>query len=89
MRRCTFNSLREKEVINICNGKSLGYIVDLEIEMPAGRIISIIVPGEGGFLCFGKRPPMIIDCSRIQKVGEDTILVDLSCPEPCPPKGNC
>ena len=50
MRLC---ELREKEVINICDGKRLGCIVDLEFDVCTGKIEAVIIPGPGkiwGFL---------------------------------------
>ena len=43
MSRESFNSMRDKEVINICDGKRLGYINDVEIDSCDGRICAIIV----------------------------------------------
>ena len=41
-----FSELREKEVINICDGRRLGFVCDVEIEMPAGKICTLIIPAE-------------------------------------------
>ncbi len=40
-----FCEMREKEVVNICTGKQLGCVVDLELDTCSGKIESIIVPG--------------------------------------------
>ena len=50
MKRESFNSLRDKEVINICDGKRLGYINDLEIDICDGKVCAIVVL----FDCVGK-----------------------------------
>jgi len=42
MRFCKF---RQKEVVNILDGRSLGYICDMEIDAVNGNICAIIVPG--------------------------------------------
>ena len=39
------SDFRQKEVINIRNGKRLGVIVDMEFDLQAGRITAIVVPG--------------------------------------------
>ncbi len=39
-----FCELREKEVVNICNGKCLGGVVDLQINACSGAIEALIVP---------------------------------------------
>ena len=41
----TFNELREKEIINICDGARLGRICDLELDDCTGLLCSIVVPG--------------------------------------------
>ena len=43
---CSVDELKEKEVINVCDGRKLGYICDLTVDTCTGRIISIIVPGD-------------------------------------------
>ena len=44
-----FCELKEKEVVNICNGKCLGGVVDLQINECSGAIEALIVPGPGKF----------------------------------------
>jgi YlmC/YmxH family sporulation protein len=71
------SELREREVVNILDGKRLGLASDLEIEAETGRIKAIIVPGPGKFLwLFGKSEEFIIPWERIKKIGVDVILVD-------------
>ena len=77
--RATFEELCEKEVINICDGRRLGHIDDLQIELCDGRILAIIVPGPGKLfgLLRGDQECVIPYC-KIVKFGEDVILVDLN-----------
>lgn len=71
------SELREREVVNILDGKRLGLASDLEIEAETGRIKAIIVPGPGKFLwVFGKNEEFVIPWERIKKIGVDVILVD-------------
>ena len=60
MGRCCTADLRDKEVINICDGKRLGYVIDVEIDLCDGKIISIVVPGECNMLGFGKGNDIVI-----------------------------
>ena len=70
--------LQKKEVINISNGKRLGFLYDIEIDLKTGTIGSIIVPGESKFLgLFGRNEEYIISFSQIKKIGDDIILVEL------------
>ena len=39
--------MRDKEVINICDGKRLGCVMDLEFDACSGKIEKIIIPGPG------------------------------------------
>lgn len=75
MRMC---ELREKEVVNICSGKCLGKIVDIDIKACSGEVEAIIVPGPGK-LCgvFGTDSEYIIPFSCIAKIGPDLILVEI------------
>ena len=42
MRMCEF---RQKEVINICTGRRLGCVVDVEIDIRCGEVEAVIIPG--------------------------------------------
>ena len=43
---------KHKEVINIIDGKRLGYVQDVTADLETGTITSIIVPGSTKFLNF-------------------------------------
>lgn len=69
--------LQKKEVINILDGKRLGFLYDVEIDLQTGTIGSIIVPGHYRFFgLFGKGKEHIISYNDIKKVGDDIILVE-------------
>jgi YlmC/YmxH family sporulation protein len=71
------SELREREVVNILDGRRLGLASDLEIDPETGRIKAIVVPGPGKFLwVFGKSDDFVIPWERIKKIGVDVILVD-------------
>jgi len=71
------SELREREVVNILDGKRLGLASDLEIDAETGKIKAIIVPGPGKILwLFGKNEDFVIPWERIKKIGVDVILVD-------------
>lgn len=70
--------LRQKEVINICDGARLGKISDLVIDTHNGRILKIIVGESGRFLnlfCCDKEYRIPWPC--IRKIGDDIILVEI------------
>ena len=75
---CKGSSLRCKEVVNICDGGRLGFVSDVEMELPQGRITAILVPGPCRFLgLFGRECDYRIPWSCIRRIGEDIILVDV------------
>ncbi len=73
----SLTELTEKQVINMCDGRILGYIVDFKIDVCDGRLTAIILPGEGGFFGFKKCTDIIIPWEKICKIGKDTIIVDI------------
>ena len=76
--RTTFSDLKCKEVINVCDGGRLGCVPDLELDLCTGTILSIIGPCERSMLgLIRPRDGVVIPFCRIQKIGEDVILVDL------------
>ena len=74
---CRFTDLRCKEVINICDGCRLGYVGDVECQLPEGQMTALIVPGPCRFLgLFGRDSDYIIPWGCIRRIGEDIILVE-------------
>lgn len=72
------SSIREREVINIRDGRKLGVVADVEIDFEQGRITSLIIPGPGKFIgLFGKDNDIVIPWSCIKKIGVDVVLVDI------------
>ncbi len=69
---------RQKEVINISDGRRLGYIFDVEIDEETGSVDSVIIPASGKILgLFGRDNEFVIPWDSIKKIGEDIVLVDL------------
>jgi YlmC/YmxH family sporulation protein len=69
---------RQKEVINIIDGKRLGFVNDIDVDLNTGELKAIIVPGTSRFLgLFTGGQDVVIPWNKIKKIGEDTILVEL------------
>jgi YlmC/YmxH family sporulation protein len=65
-----------KDVVNIADGKKLGNIGDIDINLSTGKIDAIVIAGNGRvFGFFGKEDEMIIPWKNILKIGHDVILV--------------
>ena len=78
-----FTKLQCKEVICVNDGRRLGFISDVEIEVPEGNICAVIVPGPCRFLgLFGRKDDFCIPWNCIRRVGPDIVLVDVK-PDEC------
>ncbi|MBP3495348.1 MAG: YlmC/YmxH family sporulation protein [Clostridia bacterium] len=73
----SLTDITEKQVVNLCDGKILGYVIDFKIDICTGRLTAIIIPGEGGIFGFKKCTDIIIPWEKICKIGTDTIIVDI------------
>lgn len=75
MRIC---ELKQKEVINACDCKRLGFVGDVDFDICTGCMLAIIVPGAGCFCGFiGREKEYVIPYCDICQVGEDVILVNV------------
>ncbi|MEO3947464.1 YlmC/YmxH family sporulation protein [Gorillibacterium sp. CAU 1737] len=72
------SDFQSKDVINIVDGKKLGQVSDLELDLRQGRIEAIVVPSHSRFFgFFGGNADVIIPWRNIVKIGADVILVRL------------
>ena len=78
MERFNTCDLREKEVVNVCDGTRLGCPCDFEFNVCDGRITALVVPRGGGFFGLGRNDDIIIPWCKIECIGSDAILVKLS-----------
>ena len=81
MERFNTCDLREKEVINLCDGTKLGYPCDFEFDSGDGRITAIVIARPSGFLGLSHANDLVIAWNKIECIGEDAILVRLSVQE--------
>ena len=89
MQRCNSEDFREKEVINVCDGKRLGCVAEVEFNVCDGKLTAIVVPSEGGFLGIGGKERLVIPWEKIVRIGEDVILVNAEGLSPVPCKKKC
>lgn len=69
---------KHKEVININDGKRLGFVQDVCAELETGNITSIIVPGSNKLInIFSSGNDITIPWEKVKCIGEDIILVDI------------
>jgi len=81
----SFCNLRNKDVVNICDGKNLGNITDLIFDSTCGRVLGLIVPANNKslFNIFKSNNEIFIPYNRICKIGKDIILVDIIMQQNC------
>ncbi len=70
-------ALHCKEVVCVRDGARLGYVSDVEVELPEGQVSALIVPGKCRFpWIFPPAEDYRIPWSAICRIGDDIILVD-------------
>lgn len=76
------SDLRMRDVVNIVDGKRLGIIKDIDMDLEEGKIKAIILPsiaGGGRMMgLFSRQEDLVIPWDRIKKIGVDVILVELN-----------
>lgn len=69
---------KHKEVINISDGKRLGFVQDVTANLETGTITSIIVPGNNKlFNVFSSGNEIVIPWDKVKCIADDLILVEI------------
>lgn len=72
------SDLRVRDVVNVADGKRLGLLCDIEIDLDSGRISALVLPGSTRlFGLFGHDRDIVVPWRDVVRVGEDVILVDV------------
>ena len=83
-----FTQLQCKEVICVKDGRRLGFVEDVLVEVPEGTVRAIVVPGPCRYFgVVGRGDDFVIPWKCICRIGPDIILVDTK-PEECRVKRN-
>lgn len=69
--------LRQRDVINLCDGARIGCITDIEFDSCTGQISALIL-SSGGLFSFLRECRIALPWNRIECIGEDAILVKIS-----------
>lgn len=78
-----YSDLKKKKVVNILDGKVLGYICDIRFSFPEGKIQSYLCADNRGVFC---REEYVLCPCDVNKIGDDTVLVCLkenNCKKEC------
>ena len=71
------SELKQREVISINDGKRLGIVYDVEIDMEKGTIDALVIPGTGRVMgLFSRESDVVVNWESIKKIGTDVILID-------------
>lgn len=72
------SELRLLDVVNIKDGRRLGPIQDLDLDLERGAIKGIVVQGAARSWSFfgGRTEDILVPWERVKKIGVDVILVD-------------
>lgn len=73
----TFCEMREKEIVNLYDGKRLGRVLDLVFNAASNEVLGIVVPSVRK-LFSRKSDDIFIPLGLIEKIGDDVILVRLA-----------
>ena len=69
---------KHKEVININDGRKLGYVQDVCADLETGTITHIIVPGSNRIMnLFTQNNNIVIPWQKVKCIGDDIILVEI------------
>lgn len=71
------SDLRSRDVVNILDGKKLGNIVDIDLDLDNGRVLSLVLPGRTRGFLFTKREEVVVPWNKIVRIGRDVILVEV------------
>ena len=75
------SDLRMLDVVNIKDGRRLGPIRDLDLDLERGEVKGIVLTGPArswGFFSSNKGEDFIVSWDRVKKIGVDVILVDVN-----------
>ena len=71
------SDLRNKDIVSLKDGRKLGPVCDIELDLTAGRVMALILPGTNTVWGrFARRSDVIVPWSGIYRLGVDTVLVD-------------
>ena len=72
----SLKDLKNLEVIDINEGRKLGYIIDVKVDCDNYKVLTVILPVEKTSW-FGKQEVIEIDWDDVVKVGIECILVNI------------
>ena len=77
----SYSALKNKEVVNVTDGKKLGHVIDILFDNASGEVKGVVVPGDKRL--FRKTDDVFIPLARVKKIGDDVVLVYLQNTRAC------
>ena len=78
MQPCRIGDLRCREVINVADGRRLGFVDDVLLDVHDGRVLAITVQGRAKLLgVVGREEDYVLPWESITRMGNDIILVEV------------
>ena len=71
------SDLRNRDVVNILDGKKLGNIIDIDLDLDNGKVVALVLPGRVKGFLFTKREEVVVPWQKIVRIGRDVILVEV------------
>ncbi len=72
------SSFSKKEIVNVKDGRRLGFLSDAEVDLLTGRVEAIVISVPAKILPMGSNcRELVIPYDKIKKIGEDIILVNI------------
>ena len=71
------SDIMEKEIINVKNGKKLGFITDIDLDVENGKVSSFSITGSIGNFFYRGAEIDTVYWKDILRIGCDTIIVSI------------
>ncbi len=81
-----FSELKKKKVVNILDGKVLGFVTDIVFDFPEGKISAFVCGDKKSLFC---KEEVVVCLCDVNKIGDDTVLVCFKEERDCKRKEIC
>ena len=72
------SDLQERQIVNIADGRCLGNIKDIELNILDGSIQALVLPSMGGFWnLIQNQGELLIPWQKVVRLGVDVVLIDM------------
>ncbi|MFA9557375.1 YlmC/YmxH family sporulation protein [Evansella sp. AB-rgal1] len=72
------SDIQSKDIVNLSDGRLLGHISDLDINLEKGTVEALIIGGGRMMNLFHREQEIVIPWKNVVKIGSDVVLVRYS-----------